>query len=84
MSAALTEEFDPAALAALRAEFPALPARTEALLPQAVRFSLHQVKLDLLKARAAFEQGRRAPGADNFRDWLRASRGAYERWLARL
>ena len=83
--AALDEVADAAATSTLRAEFPALNAHDSAALADVMQFMQHRLKLDLLKAVMAFEQGQaRTPGAETFGGWLRETQGAYERWRARL
>jgi hypothetical protein len=83
--AALDEVDDQGALKTLRAEFPALPVKSNDDLSVAVQFELHQVKIDFLKAVEAFAQGQQhAAGPETFRDWLREVQSADERWRARL
>jgi hypothetical protein len=82
---ALDERVDPAAVSALRAEFPTPDAKGDAELAAAMQFTLHQTKTELVHAVEAFERGPHTlPGAETFRGWLRETRGAYERWRARL
>lgn len=82
---ALDERVDPAAVSALRAEFPTLGAKGDKDLVAAMQFTLHHTKTDLVRAVETFERGPRTPpGAETFRSWLRDTRGAYERWRARL
>lgn len=82
---ALGEEVEPQTVEDLAARFPTLGAGNKKTLHDRVRFHLHRVKIDLLKAVGEFEAGRAAaPARVTFREWLEGTKENYEKWIARL
>ena len=53
------------------------------MLREAMRFHLHEVKIDLLRAVAKFEDAQ-SPQQITFRHWLESVQETYVQWLARL
>ena len=83
--AALDEEVEPQTVERLAAKFPSLGERDRQMLDVAVRFSLHEVKTDLLRAVAKFEDAHaQSPEKITFRRWLESVQETYGQWLARL
>jgi hypothetical protein len=83
--AALNEEVEPQVVERLAAKFPSLNQGDRQMLNVAVRFYLHEVKTDLLRAVVKFEDARAgSPEKITFRRWLESVQETYGQWLARL
>ncbi|HEV2801244.1 MAG TPA: hypothetical protein VGW12_12145 [Pyrinomonadaceae bacterium] len=78
---ALKEEVEPQTVDYLAQRFPTLSAKDKNRLHDGVRFYLHRVKTDLLKAVAEFAA---SPDRVTFREWLERTRDDYEKWIGRL
>ena len=83
---ALTEDVEPQAVEQLAAKFPTMGEHDRKMLREAIRFHLHTVKMDLLKAVEKFEDAHaQSPQQQiTFRRWLESVRETYVQWLARL
>ena len=82
---ALNEEVEPQTVEQLASKFPTLGQHDRRLLREGVRFHLHTIKTDLLKAVAKFEEAHAgSPEQITFRRWLESVRETYVQWLTRL
>ena len=81
--AALAEDVEPQAVERLAAEFPSPGGQDRRMLSEALRFYRHEVKMDLLRAVAKFEDAR-STQQFTFRRWLESVQETYVQWLARL
>ncbi|HJR06011.1 MAG TPA: hypothetical protein VJ842_01845 [Pyrinomonadaceae bacterium] len=83
--AALGEEIEPQVVEQLAAKFPSLGERDRETLGESIRFHLHEVKIDLLRAVAKFEEAHaQSPEKITFRRWMESVQETYGQWLARL
>lgn len=80
---ALGEEVEPQVVGRLAAKFPSLGEQDRRMLSEALRFYQHEVKMDLLRAVAKFEEARSTQQI-TFRRWLESVQETYVQWLARL
>lgn len=80
---ALGEEVEPQAVEQLAAKFPSLGEQDRRMLREAFRFYQHEIKMDLLRAVAKFEDARSTQQI-TFPRWLESVRETYVQWLARL
>lgn len=81
--ATLKEDVEPQAVERLTAKFPSLGEQDRRMLSEALRFYQHEVKMDLLRAVAKFEDARSTQQIA-FRRWLESVQETYAQWLARL
>lgn len=82
---ALGEEVEPQAFEQLASKFPTLGQHDRQMLREAMRFHLHTVKTDLLKAIEKFEdEHAQSPQQITLRRWLESVQETYVQWLARL
>ncbi|HLL73040.1 MAG TPA: hypothetical protein VK363_16490 [Pyrinomonadaceae bacterium] len=80
---ALGEEVEPQVVGRLAAKFPSLGEQDRRMLSEGLRFYQHEIKMDLLRAVAKFEDARSTQQV-TFRRWLESVQETYVQWLARL
>jgi hypothetical protein len=85
LATALDEEFDPSVIDGLVKEVPEPDRTAKHTITSSLRYSLHQIKQDLLDGLDQFKKSHNSSSNRNsFRTWLSATKARYQQWLSRL